>query len=100
MFGLVWISFKHSRATAIFLQNEYGFNLSCFIVEKEGAEPIKLSWQKVQLRIGQLIENGSFTPEKEDISITENERLSDEIEPSVKTERPLNEIEPSAETVL
>ncbi len=68
-----------SRATAIFLQNEYGFNLSCFIVEKDGAEPIKLSWQKVQLRIGQLIENGSFTPEKEDISITENERPSDEI---------------------
>ncbi len=67
-------------------------------MEKEGAEPVKLSWQKVQLRIGQLIENGSFTPEKEDISITENERLSDEIEPSVKTERPLNEIEPSAET--
>ena len=85
-----------SRATAVFLQNEYGFNLSCFIVEKEGTEPVKLSWQKVQLRIGQLIENGSFTPEKEDILITETERLSDEIQ-SIETEKPSNEIESTAE---
>jgi len=55
-----------ARHTAEWLKNEYGGDLSAFTVEKDGAEAVTLSWQKVQQRIGQLVSAGIIViPEKQ-----------------------------------
>ena len=49
-----------ARQTAEYLKNEYGGDLQAFTVTKDSAETVTLSWQKVQQRIGQLMEAGLF----------------------------------------
>ncbi|MCL1842373.1 MAG: hypothetical protein FWF79_01015, partial [Defluviitaleaceae bacterium] len=50
--------------TAAFLKNEFGNNRDLFSVTKDGAMPFEISWENVQFRINQLIDNGNFlTPQ-------------------------------------
>lgn len=51
---------SRERGTADWLKNEYGYNLSAFIVTK-GDLSVELPWAKVQRHIGQLVAKGAFT---------------------------------------
>ena len=51
---------SRARSTADFLRNEYGGSLPNFTVTKDGADSVSLSWQKIQQRIGQLMDAGLF----------------------------------------
>ena len=57
-----------ARDTADFLKEEYqeyGDKPDVFTITKNGAEPVTLSWAKVQRRIGQLMESDNFlTPDE------------------------------------
>ena len=53
------------RQTAAFLKEHYGGNSDNFVVEKEGAEPVQLSWSKVQRRIAKLMDEGKFLTTEE-----------------------------------
>jgi len=61
----------HSRelATANYLKEQYGGDLPHFTVEKDGAEPLILSWAKVQRHIARLIDENNF------IDLTEPETI-------------------------
>ena len=58
-----------ARDTANFLKTEfeqYGGEMPVFTITKDGAEPVTLTWAKVQRHIGQLMEAGQFlTPEEQ-----------------------------------
>ena len=73
-----------ARNTADWLKNEYVGDLQAFTVEKDGADSVTLSWQKVQRCIGQLIESGVFVLPAEQISPeiaeTPNSEISAETE--------------------
>ena len=64
---------SRARATADFLKEEFGGNLSEFIVTKEGVEPVILPWAKVQRCIAQLINEKKFLlQEEQNLRNTEN----------------------------
>ncbi len=92
-----------SKEAAVFLRNEYGGDLPDFTVEKDGAESVKLTWAKVQLRIGQLIADGHFTIENEqiidDISADKVEQSDNEVTSNTEIENFVDETVSNVEIV-
>lgn len=88
-----------ARGTAAFLREEYGGELPAFLVTKDGAEPVNLSWPAVQKNIARLLEDGRFlTPEEEAYYDREYMDFAQEELPELDEQEP--ETEPVAATVL
>ncbi|KPU45061.1 RNA polymerase-associated protein RapA [Oxobacter pfennigii] len=91
-----------ARGTAAFLREEYGGELPAFLVTKDGAEPVNLSWPAVQKNIARLIEAGRFlTPGEEAYYNREymdfaEEELPELDEPEQETEIPAAAVLPTA----
>ncbi|WP_373165047.1 LPD11 domain-containing protein [Agathobaculum sp. Marseille-P7918] len=62
------------QGTAVWLSREYGGNdsNSLFFVRAESPEHVELSWSDVQHRIAQLIRDGSFLTEQDQLTETQN----------------------------
>ena len=54
-----------ARETAVFLREEFGGDLPAFLVTKENAEPVNLSWPVVQRNIGRLMDAQAFLTAEE-----------------------------------
>lgn len=77
------------RETAAFLREEFGGDLPAFLVTKENAEPVNLSWPIVQRSIARLMEAERFlTPEEQIYANREYMDFADEELPDLDEPEP------------
>lgn len=85
-----------ARGTAAFLREEYGGDLPAFLVTKEGAEPVNLSWPVVQRNIARLMEEERFlTPEEQAFSQRELTDFADEELPDIDETEGVQDTKPA-----
>jgi N12 class adenine-specific DNA methylase len=84
-----------ARGTAAFLREEYGGDLPAFLVTKEGAEPVNLSWPVVQRSIARLMEEERFlTPEEAAYAQREYTDFANEELPDIDEPEPEQSLQP------
>lgn len=84
-----------ARGTAAFLREEYGDDLPAFLITKEGAEPVNLSWPVVQRSIARLMEEERFlTPEEQTYAQREYMDFEDEELPDMDEPEPEQSLKP------
>jgi len=84
-----------ARGTAAFLREEYGGDLPAFLVTKEGAEPVNLSWPVVQRSIARLMEEERFlTPEEQTYAQREYMDFEGEELPDIDEPEPEQNLQP------
>lgn len=87
---------SRARGTAAFLREEYGGDLPAFLVTKDNAEPVNLSWSVVQRNIARLMEAERFlTSEEQTYSQREYMDFANEEMPDIDVTEPAQEIKPA-----